>query len=95
MKELSNHFDGHDFVIPFVIVLLAIGFLLTVRFIASRYKKIPPTKAGIFFGRKYKVKFGDKEETRGYLVVLGGGRVLLPLVEDYREMSTAASCILA
>jgi flotillin len=88
MQELNRYLGG--FVIPIVVVVLALTFLLTVRFIASRYKKVPPTKAGIFYGRKYRVKIGDKEETRGFMVVLGGGRVLMPLVESYQEMSTAA-----
>ena len=88
MQELSRYFGG--LVIPVVVIVLAVAFLLTVRFIASRYKKVPPTKAGIFYGRKYRVKIGDKEETRGFMVVLGGGRVLMPLVESYQEMSTAA-----
>jgi flotillin len=88
VQEFSHLFGG--FVIPVVVIILAIGFLLAVRFIASRYKKIPPTRAGIFYGRKYKVKIGDQIEERGFMVVLGGGRVLMPLVESYQEMSTAA-----
>jgi flotillin len=88
MQELSRYLGG--FVIPVVVIVLALGFLLTIKFIASRYKKVPPTKAGIFYGRKYRVKIGDREETRGFMVVLGGGRVLMPLVESYQEMSTAA-----
>jgi flotillin len=88
MQELSHYLGG--FVIPVVVIVLAVAFLMTVKFIASRYKKVPPTKAGIFYGRKYRVKIGDKEETRGFMVVLGGGRVLMPLVESYQEMSTAA-----
>lgn len=52
MQELNRYLGG--FVIPVVVIVLALGFLLTVRFIASRYKKVPPTKAGIFYGRKYR-----------------------------------------
>jgi flotillin len=88
MQALSGYLG--NLVIPVVVVLLAVAFLLTVKFIASRYKKIPPTKAGIFYGRKYKVKIAGGVEERGFMVVLGGGRVLMPLVESYKEMSTAA-----
>lgn len=74
-------------IIPIMVVLLAVAFVLTIKFIASRYKKIPPGRIGIFYGRKYKTA---DNQTRGYTVITGGGRVLMPLVESYLEMPTTA-----
>ena len=78
--------------IPLMIILLALAFVLVMRVIASRYKKIPPNAVGIFYGRKYSYKdpVSGTEQTLGFRVVGGGGRILLPFVESYQEMSTAA-----
>ncbi|MCI0691820.1 hypothetical protein L0337_07410 [candidate division KSB1 bacterium] len=78
--------------IPFMILLVALAFILTLRFIASRYKKIPPNAVGIFYGRKYTYKDAvtGHVQTQGFKVIGGGGRILLPFVESYQEMSTAA-----
>jgi flotillin len=72
--------------IPGTILMLAVVMLLTVKFIASRYKKVPPNKVGVFYGRKYKTPDGREV---GYKLLTGGGRILMPLVENYEEMSTA------
>ena len=88
MNDLGHYIDSYF--IPLIILVIAICFVLAFKFIASRYKKFPPNVAGIFYGRKYKIKFGDKVEERGFMVVTGGGRVLMPLVESCKEMSTAA-----
>lgn len=77
--------------VPFVIIALAITLMLTIKYIASRYKKIQPGRVGIFYGRKYKWPDGT---TRGYLVVSGGGRVQMPLVENYVEIPTTAFQVL-
>jgi len=39
--------------VPAMIVMIAIAFIIVVRVMASRYKKIAPNKVGIFYGRKY------------------------------------------
>ena len=78
--------------IPFMIILLALAFIIVLRVLASRYKKIPPNAVGIFYGRKYSYRdpVTGKEQVLGFKVVGGGGRILLPFVESYQEMSTAA-----
>ncbi|RPI71219.1 MAG: hypothetical protein EHM12_12895 [Dehalococcoidia bacterium] len=83
-------FEG--LLMPFMIILIAIAFILIVRALASRYKKIPPNAVGIFYGKKYSYKdpLTGKTQSHGFKVVGGGGRILLPLVESYQEMSTAA-----
>lgn len=81
-----------ELTIPFMIILLALAFVIVIRVIASRYKKIPPNAVGIFYGRKYSQRDATtgKEQTLGFKVVGGGGRIILPFVESYQEMSTAA-----
>ena len=81
-----------ELIVPIMIILLAIAFIIVMRVIASRYKKIPPNAVGIFYGRKYSTKdpVSGKIQTLGFKVVGGGGRILIPFVESYQEMSTAA-----
>ena len=81
-----------ELIVPIMIILLAIAFIIVMRVIASRYKKIPPNAVGIFYGRKYTTKdqVTGKAQVLGFKVVGGGGRILMPFVESYQEMSTAA-----
>lgn len=73
--------------VPGIFVILAVTFVLTARYVISRYKKIPPGRVGIFYGRKY--RWADGSE-RGYMLVTGGGRVQRPVVEEYLELPTTA-----
>jgi flotillin len=81
-----------DLMVPVMIILLAAAFIIVMRVIASRYKKIPPNAVGIFYGRRYTTKdpVTGKTQTLGFKVVGGGGRILLPFVESFQEMSTSA-----
>jgi flotillin len=88
--ETIGNFIG-SIMIPFLIILLFVAILVAARVVASRYKKIPPNAVGIFYGRKYTyIGAEGKPEKIGFKVVAGGGRVLLPFVENYQEMSTSA-----
>lgn len=77
---------------PALIVLIAVAILIVLRVMASRYKKIPPNRIGIFFGRKYKWTdpTDDKVKVRGFRIVAGGGSLLWPFFEEFQELSTAA-----
>lgn len=68
-----------DWIIPITIVFLVIAFFVTIKIMASRYIKIGPTEAGIFYG------------AGGYRVVTGGGKILWPIVQNVQIMSTAAT----
>lgn len=81
MDTLLNNFKGA--LLPVLVILVAIAILFSIRFIASRYKKVAPNTVAVFYGRKYK-------NGKGFIVVSGGGRVLMPLVESHQEMSTSA-----
>jgi uncharacterized membrane protein YqiK len=43
---------------------------------ASRYKKVPPNKAMVVYGRRM-------PSGRGYRVISGGGKFIMPIVESY------------
>jgi flotillin len=74
-------------IVPILIVALGISFLVAIKVVATRFKKIPPGQVGIFYGMKYRQADGTH---KGFLVMSGGGRVLRPLLESYMEMSTSA-----
>ncbi|MCX6904337.1 MAG: SPFH domain-containing protein [Verrucomicrobia bacterium] len=78
--------------LPGMIILIAIAFIVVVKVMASRYKKIPPNAVGIFYGRKYKwIDPADgKPKTRGFRIIAGGGAILWPIFEHLQLMSTAA-----
>jgi flotillin len=79
-------------VLPGMILLIALAFIIVIRVMASRYKKIPPNEVGIFYGRKYKYTDADgKVIHRGFRVVAGGGALLWPVIEHFQPMSTAVT----
>ncbi|MBN1510063.1 MAG: hypothetical protein JW955_24670 [Sedimentisphaerales bacterium] len=78
--------------VPSMILLIALAFIIVIRVMASRYKKIPPNEVGIFYGRKYRyVDSEGKTHRRGFRVVAGGGALLWPVIEHFQPMSTAVS----
>ncbi len=56
--------------------LFAIG-LFVVLIYASRYKRVPPDKAMVVYGK------GVKRGSRGYSVVSGGGKFIVPVLQGY------------
>jgi len=78
--------------LPFLIVLGAVAFIIVVRVMATRWKKIPPNAIGIFYGRKYPYvdPVDGRSKKRGFTIAAGGGRLLLPIFESLQFMSTAA-----
>lgn len=81
-----------SFLLPGMILLIALAFILVIKVMASRYKKIPPNEVGIFYGRKYSYTDSDgKVHRRGFRVVAGGGALLWPVIEHFQPMSTAVS----
>ena len=82
---ISQFFGGA--VAPIMIIVVVVAFLLGVKYMVSRRKQIPPGKVGIFYGREYVWPDNTK---RGYLIMQGGGRMLVPFFESYMEMPTTA-----
>ncbi|MBI2674441.1 MAG: hypothetical protein HYX22_01760 [Candidatus Yanofskybacteria bacterium] len=76
-------------------VLLFIAILGSLRYAASRYKKVPPSRVGIIYGRKqiYEIPQQDgtvKQEKLGFRLLTGGGALVLPFLEDYAELDLSA-----
>jgi flotillin len=65
--------------LPMIIMLVAMLAVLAVY--ASRYKKVPPDKAMVIYGRKM-----HPRAMIGYMILSGGGKFLLPIVEDVKYM---------
>lgn len=61
-------------------ILLFAVFVVIALFVvyASRYKKVPPDKAMVVYGRKISSK-----QKRGYQVISGGGKFIMPVIESY------------
>ncbi len=64
------------------VAVLAIGVIVlavmaTILIYASRYKKVPPDKAMVVYGRK------QKKTRKGYQVISGGAKFILPVLEAY------------
>ncbi len=77
--------------IPAVIIAVVIAIAVVGIVVASRYKTVPPNAIGVFYGRKYTSKDNDgKTIERGFKIITGGGKILLPIVEQFQYMSTAA-----
>ena len=71
-------------------VLLFLAVLGSIRYAASRYKKVPPSKVGVVYGRKNTVTIqtpeGPKTEVLGFRLLTGGGKIIWPIFEEYNEM---------
>ena len=76
MLVFAGIFDFWEkWLIPVLVILVVLAFIIVIRVMASRYKKIPPNQVGIFFGRKYSYvdPADSKTKTRGFRIVSGGG----------------------
>ncbi|UCF08905.1 MAG: flotillin family protein [Thermoplasmata archaeon] len=67
------------------VALIAIGniviaFMVTILIYAKRYKKVPPNKAMVVFGKK------QMRTRKGYLIITGGAKFIIPFLEDFTFM---------
>ncbi|MBI4472701.1 MAG: flotillin family protein, partial [Acidobacteria bacterium] len=74
MQELLQAFG-----LPIVVVGLLLAALSTFVAFARNYRKCPPNKVLVVYGRKNR-KGG---EVKGYRLITGGSAFVLPLFEDY------------
>src|SRR3989344_2565003 len=97
MQELLNSLSVNlGWILGTILLFLAI--LGSLKMAANRYKKVPPSKVGIIYGRKqtYEITGPDgqsRQEKLGFRLLTGGGAVLYPFVEDYAEMDLSARLI--
>jgi flotillin len=80
-----------SFLIPGLIIGVVLGLVFVAMAVASRYIKVSPNEIAVFSGRTYKYTMPDGQiGKRGFTIVTGGGRILMPIVEKHQSMSTAA-----
>ncbi len=61
-----------------VLILVAIVPIVTIAFYKTRYKKVPFDKAMVIYGRM------APSGNRGYVILSGGGKFIVPIVEEYQ-----------
>jgi flotillin len=59
-----------------VILVIAAVIFIAIGIAASRYKKVPPNMAMVVYGKRQRATGG-----RGYRVISGGAKVIIPIVE--------------
>jgi len=65
------------------IVMVVVAMTAPILIYATRYKKVPPDKAMVVFGRQM-------PGGRGYVVVSGGGKFIIPIIESYEMLDLSA-----
>ncbi len=79
-------------------LLVCLALFSAARYATSRYKRVPPSRVGIIYGRKntYEVTGADgtkKKEELGFRLLTGGGALVWPFFEDYSELRLDARLI--
>lgn len=94
MESLSQTINTHlGAVIGTLLLVLAV--MGSIRWAAGRYRKVPPSKVLIVYGRKHRMKVvqpdgTESEETFGFHVVTGGGKLIVPVLEACAELDLRA-----
>lgn len=70
--------------IPVVIVVIVIGFLISLMLISRNYIKVSPNQAAVISGRKRKLSDGSAV---GYRLVRGGATLVIPFLEKVEYLS--------
>jgi flotillin len=73
------------FLLGTAVVAFAVILLITITFLASRYKRCPSDKILVVFGKVEKGKTSK--------CVHGGGTFIMPIIQDYRYISLTPSTI--
>ena len=76
-------------------LLLVLAVMGSIRWAAGRYRKVPPSKVLVVYGRKHKMRVVQEdgsvtEETFGFHVVTGGGKLIVPVLEACAELDLRA-----
>jgi len=79
--NLTNLFGFAQTALPIILVLFVL--FLVVRRITGWYKKVSPNTMAVISGRKHKINGGE----RGFRYIVGGGTLVIPLLEQMQEMS--------
>jgi flotillin len=76
-------------------LLLVLAVMGSIRWAAGRYRKVPPSKVLVVYGRKHKMAIVQPDgtvtqETFGFHVVTGGGKLIVPVLEACAELDLRA-----
>ncbi|HLK68016.1 MAG TPA: SPFH domain-containing protein [Bryobacteraceae bacterium] len=94
MDTLSQAITAHiGAVIGTLLIVLAV--MGSVRYAAGRYRKVPPSKVLVVYGRKHRMKMlqpdgTESDATFGFHVVTGGGKLIVPVLEACAELDLRA-----
>ena len=68
--------DNIELILSVTIFLIVIIIYFVI--FAVRYKRVPPNKAMVVFGKPQKTKGGK----RSYIIITGGAKFIIPLIEE-------------
>ncbi len=77
----SGGASPESLVVATVIILIVPIFMILIY--ATCYKKVPPDKAMVVYGRRM-------PGGRGYKIISGGGKFILPVIESYELLDLSA-----
>ena len=63
------------------VFVIVFGNVLVMAVYASRYKRVPPNKAMVVYGRR------QRANGQTFIVITGGGKFIVPIVEEYEFLS--------
>ena len=64
-----------DIWVGILVFIIIIAIMSLVAIYATRYKRVPPDKAMVVYGKKV-----DPKSRKGYMVLTGGGKFIWPVV---------------
>jgi flotillin len=75
--------DFGSFLVPLMILLIALVVMVVITTATRNYIKVPPNKVAVFYGRKHQTPDG---RVIGFRLVTGGARFKWPVLEDVTYM---------
>jgi flotillin len=83
-KEGNNMASEGGDVAVIAIGVIVLAMMANVLIYAKRYKKVPPNKAMVVYGRM------QMRTRKGYQIITGGAKFILPVLESFALMSIEA-----
>lgn len=91
LAQTIDSFNPTILIIPGIALFVVIALMVAIKVAASRYVKVAPDEIAVFSGRKYRYKDRDgKIQERGFYLLQGGGKILVPIVEKVEIIKIGA-----
>ncbi len=91
LAAIDESFSSTVLIIPGIALFVVIALMVTIKVAASRYVKVAPDEIAVFSGRKYRYKDAEGNlQERGFYLLQGGGKILLPIVEKVEIIKIGA-----